>query len=155
MRCGIGRMRPYPDPRGQKGGRGGPPFLPPSPMRGMMRDPFSLPPPRHGLPPPPSLPGPMGFRGRPPHPRARGMLRMPRGRFPPPRGVTKSPFEANWRWYTDLSESIRQALSEMDHHRLKEHLVKIIRPTIKYYFFLVLEKSRLLRPCTVSNSLCS
>ncbi|CAM5135407.1 unnamed protein product [Natator depressus] len=45
MRRGIGRMRPYPDPRGQRGGRGGPPFLPPLPMRGMMRDPFSLPPP--------------------------------------------------------------------------------------------------------------
>ncbi|XP_048699022.1 uncharacterized protein LOC125633589 isoform X1 [Caretta caretta] len=91
MRCGIGRMYPYPDTRGQRGGRGRPPFLPPSPMGGMMRDPFSLPAPRHGLPPPPSLPGPMGFRGRPPHPRARGMLRMPRGRFPPPRGFPNGP----------------------------------------------------------------
>ncbi|XP_039388722.1 U1 small nuclear ribonucleoprotein C-like isoform X3 [Mauremys reevesii] len=84
MRHGIGRMHPYPDPRGRRGGRGGPPFLPPPPMRGMMRDSFSFLPPRHGLPPPP--PGPMSFRGRPPHPRARGMLQMPRGRFPPPRG---------------------------------------------------------------------
>ncbi|CAM4650484.1 unnamed protein product [Lepidochelys kempii] len=46
MRCGIGRMYPYPETRGQRGGRGRPPFLPPSPMGGMMRDPFSLPAPR-------------------------------------------------------------------------------------------------------------
>ncbi|MEE6474069.1 hypothetical protein FKM82_010266 [Ascaphus truei] len=38
---------------------------------------------RHGHPPPS---GPMGFRGRPPHPRGRGMLPPPAGHFYQPRG---------------------------------------------------------------------
>ncbi|XP_062980087.1 actin nucleation-promoting factor WAS-like isoform X2 [Elgaria multicarinata webbii] len=91
IRRGMGRMRPYPDARGRRGARGGPLFPPSLPTRGMMRMPFLPPPPRYGapLPPfPPPPPGIMGFRGRPPPPRARGMLPWPRGYFPPSRGIT-------------------------------------------------------------------
>ncbi|MEE6474066.1 hypothetical protein FKM82_010266 [Ascaphus truei] len=85
IRRGMGRMRPYPDPRGRGESRGRHPgFIPPHPTR-EMREPFSPPPLRHGHPPPS---GPMGFRGRPPHPRGRGMLPPPAGHFYQPRGVT-------------------------------------------------------------------
>ncbi|KAF7252282.1 Ribonuclease Y [Varanus komodoensis] len=46
IRRGMGRMRPYPDARGQRGVRGGPFFPPFPPVRGMMRMPFLPPPPR-------------------------------------------------------------------------------------------------------------
>ncbi|KAF7650355.1 hypothetical protein LDENG_00127180 [Lucifuga dentata] len=72
---GMGRPRPYPDPRRHRGRAGpmgmGPCLPPPPPMH--LRGPFP-PMPRH---PPPPL-GHPGFRGRPPHPRGRGM--------PPPPG---------------------------------------------------------------------
>nr|XP_020650287.1 inverted formin-2-like isoform X2 [Pogona vitticeps] len=98
IRRGMGRMRPYPDARGGRGAHGGPLFPHIPPIRGMARMPFlpppppplPPPPPRYGIPPPPPPPPPelMGFRGRPPLPQARGMLPWPRGRFPPPGGVT-------------------------------------------------------------------
>ncbi|XP_038668327.1 cleavage and polyadenylation specificity factor subunit 6-like isoform X1 [Scyliorhinus canicula] len=92
------RMRPYPDPRGR---RGLPRFGPPV-RRGGMECPFGgqgdmpFPPPprfRGGGPPPPSLPlpppqGPIGFRGRPPFIRGRGMQR---GVFSPRRGFHNGP----------------------------------------------------------------
>ncbi|XP_053166817.1 uncharacterized protein LOC128351350 isoform X2 [Hemicordylus capensis] len=90
IRRGIGRMRSYPDARGRRGAQWGSFFPPFSPTRRMMRAPFLPPPPRYGLPLPPlppPPPEPMGFRGRLPFPRARGMP-LPRGHFPPPRGVT-------------------------------------------------------------------
>ncbi|XP_053736836.1 inverted formin-2 isoform X2 [Synchiropus splendidus] len=86
---GMGRMRPYPDPRCR--GRGGlmgmgPPPPPPPPPPHHHHHP-RLPPPMHmrggpfppmprpGLPPPlpPPFRGHPGFRGPPPHPRGRGM----------------------------------------------------------------------------------
>ncbi|KAM4633227.1 uncharacterized protein ACJ7VT_016682 [Polymixia lowei] len=77
MRRGMGRMRPYPDIRGHRGGRGGPmgmgmgpPPPPPPPMH--LRRPF--PPMHRHAPPPPPILGHPGFRGRPPHPRGHGML---------------------------------------------------------------------------------
>nr|XP_060610332.1 inverted formin-2-like [Anolis sagrei ordinatus] len=97
IRRGVGRMRPYPDSRGRRGGQGGLLFPPSPPIRGMMRMPFlppppPPPPPRYGFPfpplPPHPPPGLMGFRGRPLPPRARGMLPWPPAHFPPPRGVT-------------------------------------------------------------------
>ncbi|XP_054838390.1 uncharacterized protein LOC129331836 [Eublepharis macularius] len=91
VRRGMGRMRPYPDNRGRRGARGGPLFPPTMPMRGMMRVPFLPPPPRYRFPLPPPPPGPMGFRGRPPPLRARGMLPLPRGHFPPPSGFPNGP----------------------------------------------------------------
>ncbi|XP_042323929.1 wiskott-Aldrich syndrome protein homolog isoform X3 [Sceloporus undulatus] len=92
VRRGMGRMRPYPDSRGRRGGRGGPLFPPSPPIRGTMRLPFLPPPPRYGVPLPPLPPHPppglMGFRGSPLPPRARGMLPWPPAHFPPPGGVT-------------------------------------------------------------------
>ncbi|XP_043367772.1 translation initiation factor IF-2-like isoform X2 [Dermochelys coriacea] len=84
----IGRMSLYPDPQGRRGGRGGATFSTILTHEKNDERSFLTSTTRHGLPPPPSPPGPMGFRGRPPHPKARGMLWMPTGRFPPPRGVT-------------------------------------------------------------------
>lgn len=91
---GMGRMRPYPDPRGHRGrgpmGMGpprmGPPLPPPPPVH--MRGPFP-PMPRHGPPP-----GHPVFRGRPPHIRGRGMppLGPPRPFLPRgPRGYHNGP----------------------------------------------------------------
>ncbi|XP_043367775.1 small nuclear ribonucleoprotein-associated protein B'-like isoform X4 [Dermochelys coriacea] len=82
----IGRMSLYPDPQGRRGGRGGATFSTILTHEKNDERSFLTSTTRHGLPPPPSPPGPMGFRGRPPHPKARGMLWMPTGRFPPPRG---------------------------------------------------------------------
>nr|XP_057913221.1 uncharacterized protein si:ch211-51e12.7 isoform X2 [Doryrhamphus excisus] len=87
----MGRMRPYPDPRGHRG-RFGPIGMGPPPPPMHLRGPFP-PMPRHGPPPLPP-PGHPAFRGRPPHPRARGMpLPGPPRHFHPrgPRGYHNGP----------------------------------------------------------------
>ncbi|XP_042189267.1 cytokinesis protein sepA isoform X2 [Callorhinchus milii] len=103
VRSGIGnaRIHPYPDHRGPRGGRDGPPGHGPL-IRGEIechfsgREDFPFPPPprfRGGppLPPPPPPPGTMGFRGRHPFPRSRGMRSGPRGDFRSPRGFPNGP----------------------------------------------------------------
>ncbi|KAJ8409153.1 hypothetical protein AAFF_G00241740 [Aldrovandia affinis] len=88
-RRGMGRMRPYPDLRGRRGGRGGPMGMgppPPPPMH--MRGPY--PPMHRHCPPPPPPRGHPGFRGRPPHPRGRGMHPGPHRHFHP-RGFHNGP----------------------------------------------------------------
>nr|XP_043905598.1 DNA-binding protein K10 isoform X3 [Solea senegalensis] len=76
-RRGMGRMHPYPDLRGHRGQGGpmcmGPPLpLPPPPLPPMHHRGTFPPMTRHGpLPPPP--PGHPAFRGRPHHPRGRGL----------------------------------------------------------------------------------